>query len=177
MSEGKSSQTKALALQSNSSVRHDVTVPTGMNWFSLANQAAQGHVCATAWRESTCLGSVLAPTASQKPSQEQSHSSQESQCSPLRPVLYCLWESTRSQTTNYADMKAFKNMLLIIQVPGRKPHTFTCGKNDMSFSWGPLPSSFLYFYFLDFLPFLRKRTDCLNIIKANYFSQNICLQA
>lgn len=98
-------------------------------------------------------------------------------CSPPRLVLYCLWEPTSRQATNYADREAFKNMLLIIQVPGQKPHTFTCGKNDSSFSWGPLPSSFLYFYFLVFLSFLRKRTGCLNAIKANYFSQNICLQA
>lgn len=47
MNKGKLSQTKALALRSNSSVRHDVTVPTDMNRFILANQAAQGHVYAT----------------------------------------------------------------------------------------------------------------------------------
>lgn len=80
--------------------------------------------------------------------------------------------------TNYADIEAFKNMLLIIQVPGQEPHTFTCGTNDLSFSWGPLLFFFLYFYFLAVLSFLWKRTEggCLNIIKANYFSQNICLQ-
>lgn len=45
-------------------------------------------------------------------------------------------------------------MLLIIQVPGQEPHTFACGTNDLSFSWGPVLFFFLYFYFLVFLSIL-----------------------
>lgn len=121
------------------------------------------------------LGSHSKPTA--KPGAESRFSRIPLGCSPPRSVLYCLWEPTSRKATNYADREAFKNTLLIIHVPGQKSHTFTCGKKDSSFSWGPLPSSFLCFYFLVFLSFLRKRTGCLNTIRANYFSQNICLQA
>lgn len=55
----------------------------------------------------------------------------------------------------------------------KSPTLLLVVKNGSSFSWGPLPSSFLCFDFLVFLSLLEKRTGRLSIIKANYFSQNM----
>lgn len=163
------SQAKAPALGPSPGVRCSVTIARDVNQCSLAK-----HISVLQHEGKAQYPHLVpAPTMSRQQCQEQSHDSGIPLCHSLpRLLLYCLWESTNRQATNYADREAFKNMLPTIFVSGQKLHTFTCGKNGSSFSWGPLPSSFLCFDFLVFLSLLKKRTGHLSIIKANYFSQN-----
>lgn len=155
--------------------RHGMTVPTGANLFSLANSNKQtAPACVRgAARGKACIQAQSWLPASQQHSQEQKHSLQNPTW--LLPSLCCLWEPTSRLAANYTA--AFKYTLRIIQVPGQKPPAFTRGENDSSSPRGLLPSSFLCFRFLVFLSLLRRRSGCLNIIKANYFSLNTCLQA
>lgn len=81
------------------------------------------------------------------------HGSQESHLAAPLPD-FIVFGNPSEVSTNYADKETFKNMLLIFQVPSQEPHTFTCGINDLSFSWGPLLFFILYFYFLVFQFFL-----------------------
>lgn len=93
---------------------------------------------------------ILAQSWLPQQAYSKNHGFQESHLAAPLPD-FIVFGSPPQASTNYADREAFKNMLLIIQVPGQEPHTFACGTNDLSFSWGPL---LFFFYFLVFLSFL-----------------------
>lgn len=96
-----------------------------MKQFSLTKQAA--------WVPRPChsMAKHISSHSSGSPSKPtaKNHGSQESHLAAPLPD-FIVFGNPPQTSANYVDRKAFKNMLLIIQVPGQEPHTVTCGTND-----------------------------------------------